>query len=256
MKQFFWRKRKAKISEHRNSDRRYFGQGYNRETKRTEEHRRLDRLMENYLDFDNGVFVEAGALDGITASNTLYFENYRGWTGLLIEPVPTYWELCARNRPTAIVENCALVSNDFASLEIELLTAVTPENASGEGRPFSMSSVRGAETHYGDFKSHVDQGLQIASLDNSTIKKLVVPTSTLDRLLRKHAIDHIDFFSLDVEGYELEVLRGLSLDTFLPRYILLECNVQTVKTQIDEYLIDYYEQVDQLSCHDFLYHAL
>ena len=33
-----------------------------------------------------GVFVEAGAVDGVTNSNTLFFERYLGWSGLLVEP--------------------------------------------------------------------------------------------------------------------------------------------------------------------------
>jgi hypothetical protein len=35
-----------------------------------------------------GFFIEAGAHDGVEASNTLYFEKKMGWTGLLVEPNP------------------------------------------------------------------------------------------------------------------------------------------------------------------------
>ena len=36
----------------------------------------------------NGFFVEAGADDFMTDSNTLYFETRKNWTGLLVEPNP------------------------------------------------------------------------------------------------------------------------------------------------------------------------
>lgn len=32
---------------------------------------RLDRELESWLNFDSGIFIEAGANDGITGSNTL-----------------------------------------------------------------------------------------------------------------------------------------------------------------------------------------
>jgi hypothetical protein len=46
----------------------------------------LDKKLEPYIDFDNGLFVEAGANDGQTPSNTAYFARHRGWRGLLVEP--------------------------------------------------------------------------------------------------------------------------------------------------------------------------
>ena len=47
----------------------------------------------------NGFFVEAGAYDGYTLSNSLFFELYRGWKGLLVEANPDNYEtLMATNR--------------------------------------------------------------------------------------------------------------------------------------------------------------
>src|SRR5260221_14318432 len=69
----------------------------------------LDRKLEAHLDFDRGIFVEAGANDGLNQSNTLYFKTYRRWRGLLVEPIPALAERCRRNRPPAVVECCALV---------------------------------------------------------------------------------------------------------------------------------------------------
>src|SRR6202008_2120463 len=56
-----------------------------------------------------GFFVEAGANDGVTYSNTLFFERFRGWRGLLVEPLPELAARCRKNRPRCLVENCALV---------------------------------------------------------------------------------------------------------------------------------------------------
>ena len=48
---------------------------------------------------ENGFFIECGALDGETRSNTLFFEIFRNLTGLLIEADPiNYQQLLSRNR--------------------------------------------------------------------------------------------------------------------------------------------------------------
>ena len=41
----------------------------------------------------DGFFIEAGAFDGETFSNTLFFELKKNWTGLLVEPNPDAFEI-------------------------------------------------------------------------------------------------------------------------------------------------------------------
>ena len=55
----------------------------------------------------NGFFIEAGAYDGSTISNTLFFEAYRNWTGVLIEANPdNYQVLLSRNRKAWSLGTC------------------------------------------------------------------------------------------------------------------------------------------------------
>ena len=56
----------------------------------------------------DGVFVEAGALDGLLHSNTLFFERKRGWRGLLVEANPSTCESVLQNRPKCRFINAAL----------------------------------------------------------------------------------------------------------------------------------------------------
>ena len=51
-----------------------------------------------------------------------------------------------------------------------------------------------------------------------------VATETLNNILKALNVNKINFFSLDVEGYEEEVLRGLNLNSFDIDYILIETN--------------------------------
>lgn len=49
-----------------------------------------------------------------------------------------------------------------------------------------------------------------------------VQAITLEKILNKYKIKHIDFLSLDTEGYELNILKGLNLDKYRPNYMLIE----------------------------------
>ena len=67
----------------------------------------IDRELASRLG-SGGFFVEAGAFDGYTQSNTYFLERARGWRGLLIEPVPALAREARRERRRSTVVNCAL----------------------------------------------------------------------------------------------------------------------------------------------------
>ena len=60
--------------------------------------KKLDKKLLEYLNYDNGFYVELGAADGITQSNTRYFEKNLGWRGILIEPEINNFNKCKKNR--------------------------------------------------------------------------------------------------------------------------------------------------------------
>jgi hypothetical protein len=61
-------------------------------------------------------------------------------------------------------------------------------------------------------------GERLAS--NSKLKE--VSSRTITSILDEYKIKNIDLFSLDVEGYELEVLKGLDFAVYSPTYLLIE----------------------------------
>jgi hypothetical protein len=77
-----------------------------------------------------------------------------------------------------------------------------------------------------------------------------VPARTLTAVLDSHGIRRVDFLSLDVEGYELEVLKGLDFDRFRPTLMLIEARY---REEIDNFLKPRYQPVAELSHHDVLY---
>lgn len=195
----------------------------------------LDLKLRRHLDFDNGFFIEAGAHDGLKYTNTLYFEKYRNWTGLLVEPIPDQAALCAENRPRCIVENCALVSFDYPHETVEMRYCGL------------MSLVKGAMKSDAEESRHIELGCNVQQLESYS---LTVPARTLTAVLESHGIRHVDFLSLDVEGYELEVLKGLDLDRYHPALMLIEARY---RDEIDRHLNSYYKPIAVLSHHDVLY---
>lgn len=138
-----------------------------------------------------GVFVELGANDGLTQSNTAFFEFSRGWTGLLVEPSHIAYEKCVANRPNSVVEWCACVADNDVNQVV------------GDFDGGLMSSVNGERT---------DRRTDMVS----------VPAQTLAAILKEHDITHIDFLSVDAEGHDYDILLGLDLDVYRPWYILVE----------------------------------
>lgn len=195
----------------------------------------LDVKLEPYLDFDGGFFVEAGANDGLSQSNTLYFEKYRKWRGLLVEPVPELARRCRKNRRKCIVENYALAPFGGEEDTIEMTFC------------HLMSVVSGAMRTREEEAKHIQTGCEVQKIDSY---KLTVPTQTLTALLDKHSVQQIDLLSLDVEGYELPALQGIDFDRHRPRYMLIEARY---RDEIDNYVSAWYDPIAELSHHDVLY---
>jgi len=195
----------------------------------------LDLKIEPYLDFDNGFFIEAGANDGKMYSNTLYFEERRNWTGILVEPVQELAQQCITNRPNCVVECCALVSSDYESVDVEMTYCNM------------MSVVKGALKTTEAEANHIAAGCEIQNVESYQLKS---SARTLTSILDEHAVDHIDLLSLDVEGYEINALNGIDFDRHAPRFMLIEARF---RREIDACVCPRYKPVASFGNYDVLY---
>lgn len=164
----------------------------------------IDRQLERYLPGRPGLFVEVGAYDGYRYSNTYYLERWRNWQGVLIEPIPASFLQCVRDRPRSRVFNCALVADDGP--DHVAMTYVGPGSATS-GTPRDPAIIERG-TAFGWERTY----------------DVTVPARPLTSVLDEAGVTTIDFMSIDVEGFELEVLGGLDLERFLPKFILIETN--------------------------------
>lgn len=201
---------------------------------------KLDKQLEQYVNYDNGFFVELGANDGITQSNSLYFEVKRKWRGILIEPTPHNFLLCKKHRSTENYIFCnACVSFDYKEKYVDIKYANL------------MSISENIELDLEDKDSHIQSGKKHL-LNNEDVFSFGATAATLNSILEKSkAPKEIDFLSLDVEGAELEVLKGINFEKFSFKYMLIE--VRDIK-RMQSFLSQHgYILEKQFSLHDYLF---
>jgi FkbM family methyltransferase len=195
---------------------------------------RLDLEVAAHLP-ERGVFVEAGAHDGLTQSNTAMLELTRGWRGLLVEPIPELAERCRLNRPGAAVAQAALVAAGFPAERVRM----TYCNRS--------SIIEGGRGSPEADRAWIELCRKLPDQAGLEPYSVLVPARTLSSLLDEHGIERVDFLSLDLEGYEANALRGVDFRRHLPNLILVE--VSREPEAIEEILRPWYTRVAELSDH-------
>lgn len=200
----------------------------------------LDRKLEKYVNYDNGYFVELGANDGVTQSNSLYFEKHRNWRGLLVEPAPQNFLKCRQNRSARNSIYCAAcVSFDYGQEFVRIAYSNL------------MSTPVSLESDIQNPRAHAELGDRFLGSGETVFEFGAVARTLNALLLDAHAPKQIDFLSLDVEGAELEVLKGVDHQTFRFKYLLVECRDFT---RLSDYLEKQgYRFVEKLSGQDYLF---
>lgn len=154
-----------------------------------------DLFVDFVLDTDAGYFVEFGACDGVSLSNTAFLESRRGWRGVLAEPARRWHRALRRNRPAARVDTRCVWEATGDELEF------------AEARAGELSTV-----------------MELADA-SVAVRRYRVPTVSLNDLLARHAAPaHIDYLSIDTEGSEFRILAAFDFDRWRPRVLTVEHN--------------------------------
>ena len=157
-----------------------------------------DIIIDNLLgQKSNGFYVDVGAYDPTRFSNTKRF-YLKGWRGINIEPDPTKIKKFYKSRSKDINLNVGIANKN----EIQDFFKFDPQTLS----TFSKSAAA-------DYQK---QGYTL-------IETFKVKVNKLGQILEKERKNRqIDFFSIDTEGSDLEVLKSNNWKKFKPKVICIE----------------------------------
>jgi FkbM family methyltransferase len=163
----------------------------------------------------SGLAVEVGAFDGVHLSNS-YSLEVLGWQSICIEPNTLVFPHLLKNRPKATNINLAVIDDsnlhlvDFFVEEIGVLSGCAPDIDDIQRRYNNRGLI---------FKEPA---------------RIKVNASTLDQILVHEGVlpGEIDLLSIDVEGFELVVLRGFDLNRYRPKLIIIEANSENDKSKL------------------------
>lgn len=161
-------------------------------------------LVRMFPDVTDGFFLDVGSGHGTIGSNTRAAEE-RGWTGICVDPFPIYME----------GRTCKMEREVVGSVSGKKVTFFVHEGLGGVGETL------------GKWK---DEAMKAPAVELTTV--------TLREILeRNRAPTYIHFMNLDIEGAELEALRGIPLDVYRFGAMAIEHNEEEPKrTDIIDYL--------------------
>jgi FkbM family methyltransferase len=186
-------------------------------------------IYENYFkDKIDGYFVDIGAHDGITLSNSKFFEEI-GWKGVCIEPNPKIFELLKLNRTNKCIMKA--ISNKTGTAQFfQIING--PDMLSGLVDDFTQSAIERINNDINSIPEEPEYDYIEVELD--TFNNIIDQTK-------------IDFLSLDTEGNELKILQSINFDKFDINAITVENNDYDMK--FANFLIPKgYEFITRLGC--------
>ncbi|XP_052085912.1 uncharacterized protein LOC127723373 [Mytilus californianus] len=150
-----------------------------------------DVTVYKLLKIQNGYFIEIGGFDGKTWSNTLWLERRHNWTGLLIEADPDNCDAIDK-----LGRNIWRLCSCLSSLESKFFLK---KGAEGSSYTFIPKE-------------------RVNTVDMSQV--IFVPCFHISEILKSIKQFRINYFSLDVEGAEMEVLENMKKDIQLKTLIV------------------------------------
>jgi FkbM family methyltransferase len=170
----------------------------------------VDRIIQRrfFSGQGSGIFVDVGAAGPDYLSISALYRSM-GWRVIAIEPNPVFCELHRQKGYEVLQYACG--DHDEDNVGFLIVDSHGAPYANGEVSFESFSSL-GIKDSYAALKDNLDK------------MEIQVNLRRLDTILKTHApdIEHLDILSVDVEGWELEVLRGLSIEKYKPRVMVIE----------------------------------
>lgn len=166
-----------------------------------------------------GFYIDIGAHHPYRFSNTAYFYN-KGWKGINIEPTPDLFKPFLKYRKKNINLNVGI--------------------GNGEKMTFYVFNEGALNTFDKDlaYSRNNDK-----SNNYKIIESIEIQTETIAEICEKYINPNqiIDFMTIDVEGLDFEVLKTNNWAKYIPKFILIECDLSISEIHNDpifSYLIE------------------
>jgi FkbM family methyltransferase len=148
-----------------------------------------------------GFFVDFGATDGVSLSNSWLLETAYGWRGILAEPARNWHAALRANRPGARIETRCVWTETGAELVFR---------EAAEKELSTIDSFAGGDSQARNRQTHETYAVTTVSL-NDMLAELEAPAP-------------FDYLSIDTEGSEFDILGRFDLARYMPRVITVEHN--------------------------------
>lgn len=162
----------------------------------------------------NGFFVEFGATNGLTISNTWLLEKLFGWNGIVAEPAKIWHEKLKINRNCIIDTRCVwkesgteLVFNQTESPELSKIDAIEIDDWAKDIREINSS------------------------------KYSVSSVSLIDLLTEHNAPHEIDYISVDTEGSEFDIIEAFDFQKFKVKIWTIENNLKQLDWNVSRLML-------------------
>lgn len=181
----------------------------------------------------SGKFLEFGATDGVSLSNTYLLENNYDWVGVLAEPSPQWQKQLKNNRPNCKIINECIYSESGKDLDFFVSDA---------GVLSTIEEYKNSDMH------SMPDNSRLRNLEGYSTK--VKSISLNDVFIKYFDSLPIDYMSVDTEGSELEILENFDFQKFAPKIVTVEHNFTDQEQKLDDlftqnYYIRYFREHTQ-----------
>lgn len=168
----------------------------------------LDRWV--FRGLENGVFVDIGAHDGITCSNTWFFEKQRNWRGVCVEPNSAVFKRLRANRSAHSVDCCIA-----ARTGTEKFQRIA-------GYSEMLSGIAGRFT--AEHRKRIFDEMQQFGGSSEIVD---IPAKTFADVVDEAGIAEVDYLSIDTEGTEIEILKSIDFRKYTIHAVTVDHNLET-----------------------------
>lgn len=167
-----------------------------------------DNFVDKFFKKKNGgFFIDIGAHDGVTFSNTYFLEKERGWDGICIEPIPDVFDKLKQNRRSININSCITQKSGVVRFR----------------RVYGYNEMLSGILDLMD-REHTEQIENYSTKTGDFYKDILIESKNLNEILNEFKIKRIDFLSIDTEGAEYEIIKTIDFDKVNITFLSIENN--------------------------------